>query len=448
MHRKLLSCFQSIAVPYIALDDTDSVKGMCTTFLLTEVIRSFPELDVIGYPRLVRLNPNIPWKTRGNAALSVFLGKGMGNRLKIGEIGGREIYSYEKGRDYGDVGEIFNTVVSLVEKWAVFDDEKTNPGVVVSRRKPSQSFYWKAVRSPVSLEDAISELESTGALYKGFKNKRGLIGATASLSWRPRKRTYELIAYRYREKWGKPREIDEKSVVEMDRKFPETFDNYDYRNRYIAISPHTPCPILYGIRAVSPYNLENAHRTVKGEKEERWMIFLSNQGTDDNMVRKKIRDIRGYESVIVRGTVEREPETIEGGHVIFSISDGTGIVDCAAYEPTKEFRDVVRELIKGDVVELYGGVRSEPFTLNIEKMRVLHLENRMVKIHNPRCPKCGKRMKSTGRDGYYRCRNCGIKVKGGEEMEELKRGIKEGWYEVPVCARRHLATPLKIMPLL
>ena len=435
-------------MPYISLDDTDSVKGMCTTFLLTEVIREFPEMDVIGYPRLVRLNPNIPWKTRGNAALSVRLGKGYGRKVKIGEIEGKGIYAYERGRDAGDIEEIFEKVKALVEKWAVFDDVKTNPGLVVSKRKIPEGYYWKAVRGVVELDDAISELDKVGAPYHGFKNRRGLIGATGALSWRPRKRTYELIAYRYPERWGTEREIDEESVKEMDRRFPETFDNYDYRNRYIAIKPNTPCPILYGIRAVVPYRLEEAHRTVKGEKEERWMIFQSNQGTDDHLVRKRISEINGYESVIIRGKVVGEPRTIEGGHVIFSIDDGTGVIDCAAYEPTKEFRDVVRELIKGDFIEVYGGVHDRPFTLNIEKMRVINLEKKIVKVHNPRCPKCGKRMKSTGRDGYYRCKRCGIKIKGGEEFEEMERKIEKGWYEVPVCARRHLAMPLKIRPLL
>ncbi len=432
-------------MPYIAVDDTDSVKGMCTTYLLTEIIRSFPELDVIGYPRLARLNPNIPWKTRGNAALSVRLGKGYGKGVKIGEIDGRDIIVYERGREEGDIEEIFSVVKGLVEELAFFDDEKTNPGLAVSLRRTSQSFYWKAVRRVVSLDEAIDELDKAGALYAGFKNGRGLIGSAAALSWRPKKRTYELIAYRHRERWGTPREIDEKSVIEMDRRFPDTFDNYDYHNRYMAIKPHTPGPILYGIRGIGTGSLERAHRMVRGEEAERWLIFQSNQGTDDNIVESKIRNVMEYESVKLRGRVMSEPRTIEGGHVLFRISDRTGEMDCAAYEPTKEFRNIVRSLIPGDVVELYGGVRSEPFTLNIEKMRVLHLERKLVKVHNPKCPKCGRTMKSTGRDGYYRCRDCGIKIKGGGEYKEVPRDIKEGWYEVPVCARRHLAMPLKIM---
>jgi tRNA(Ile2)-agmatinylcytidine synthase len=64
---------------YIGIDDTDSRKGMCTTYLALELVKEFQnELDLIGYPRLVRLNPNIPWKTRGNGAVCVRLGTGKG----------------------------------------------------------------------------------------------------------------------------------------------------------------------------------------------------------------------------------------------------------------------------------------------------------------------------------------------------------------------------------
>ena len=54
---------------HIGIDDTDSVKGGCTTWLATEIIAELPEFDLIGPPRLVRLNPNVPWKTRGNGAV-------------------------------------------------------------------------------------------------------------------------------------------------------------------------------------------------------------------------------------------------------------------------------------------------------------------------------------------------------------------------------------------
>jgi len=40
--------------------------------------------DIIGYPKLVRLNPNVPWKTRGNGAVSLQIGTGKGKKVKIG----------------------------------------------------------------------------------------------------------------------------------------------------------------------------------------------------------------------------------------------------------------------------------------------------------------------------------------------------------------------------
>jgi tRNA(Ile2)-agmatinylcytidine synthase len=55
----------------IGLDDTDSKEGMCTTYLaavLIEKLAAFARVE--GYPLLVRLNPNIIYKTRGNAGNS------------------------------------------------------------------------------------------------------------------------------------------------------------------------------------------------------------------------------------------------------------------------------------------------------------------------------------------------------------------------------------------
>lgn len=50
---------------WIGIDDTDSSEGMCTTYiaiLLREALREVGE--PIGFPRLIRLNPTIPYKTR------------------------------------------------------------------------------------------------------------------------------------------------------------------------------------------------------------------------------------------------------------------------------------------------------------------------------------------------------------------------------------------------
>ena len=82
---------------HIGIDDTDSVKGGCTTWLATEIIRELQEFDLIGHPRLVRLNPNVPWKTRGNGAVALVFGKGTGRKKQIGSIENNRIFTFEIG---------------------------------------------------------------------------------------------------------------------------------------------------------------------------------------------------------------------------------------------------------------------------------------------------------------------------------------------------------------
>jgi tRNA(Ile2)-agmatinylcytidine synthase len=427
---------------YIGIDDTDSVSGMCTTYLATELILEFSECDVIGYPRLVRLNPNIPWKTRGNGAIALRFGKGSGRRFPIGEIQGRTIYGFERGREV-DIRDVKVRVKNIVEGNARFEDKNTNPAFVITHNKPSQSLYWHAIREVVGLEDVKKLLKSYGAIFRGYKNKRGLIGASAAISWRPRDRTYEITAYREKRKWGTKRRVGRDSVIKMDKAFSSTFNNYDYNNRNLVIAPNSPCPVLFGIRGTKPKYLPMAMEMIRSETKDRWLIFMTNQGTDEHLQKKRILDITRYASVITRGTVVSQPKTIEGGHVIFTIEDRRKI-DCAAYEPTKEFRALVRNLRVGDDITVYGGVRKSPLTINIEKLKVNKLVEIYEKSGNPICPKCHKKMKSMGRNAGYRCPKC--RTKAGEaqvKKKKVKRDIEVGFYEVPVCARRHLAKPLK-----
>jgi tRNA(Ile2)-agmatinylcytidine synthase len=415
---------------------------MCTTYLASELISEFSECDIIGYPRLVRLNPNIPWKTRGNGAISIRLGRGAGKRFPVAEIQVRNFFGYERGRDI-EIHNVEKRVRGIVEKHARFEDVKTNPAFVITRTKPPPGLYWRAVRRVVDLKDIQGFLKANNAIFRGYKNKRGLIGASAAISWRPRDRTYEITAYRERKRWGTKRKVTTASVMEMDRSFQSTFNNYDYENRIIVIAPSSPCPVLFGIRGDEPKDLPCAMDQIKSERKDRWVLFETNQGTDEHLVTKSIAGVSPFESVITSGTVCTAPETIEGGHVIFTISNRCTI-DCAAYEPTKEFRQLIRKLASGDRVTVFGGVREAPPTINIEKIRIEHLAKIRVKSENPLCPECGLRMKSYGKNAGFRCRRCKVKV--GEEAADFKiveRDITEGFYEVPVCARRHLSKPLK-----
>ena len=51
------------------------------------IIRELSDFDLVSSPRLVRLNPNVPWKTRGNGAVAFTFGRGNGQKKKIGQFG-------------------------------------------------------------------------------------------------------------------------------------------------------------------------------------------------------------------------------------------------------------------------------------------------------------------------------------------------------------------------
>ena len=148
---------------HIGMDDTDSVEGGCTTWLATEVIKELSDFDLIGCPRLVRLNPNVPWKTRGNGAVSFTFGKGKGNKKKIGEIDGSNIFSFEHGVSIDYNGrEILERIKAVVLKHSHPDSE---PGIVVSDVFLPEGLYWQGVADIVT-EDILSDaLQGTCLLY-------------------------------------------------------------------------------------------------------------------------------------------------------------------------------------------------------------------------------------------------------------------------------------------
>jgi len=428
---------------YVAFDDTDSLKGMCTTFLATEMINEFADLDLIGYPRLVRLNPNVPWKTRGNGALCLRLGFGGGGSSKVGEIDGHEIRAFRRSAGNPPPKEILPRSVAVLEKWAEFADPLTNPAVAVLDHRPPPSFYWRAVRDIVPIAEAREAARMAGA-FKAYKNGRGIVGCVAAAAWPVRDRTYEILTYRPKERWGTERDIDAESVIRMDKRFPSTFNNYDYLNRKVTIAPGSPCPILFGIRSEGPSHLEEAMKMIRSETPDRWFIFETNQGTDEHLV-KAGKTLKRHTSVNLGGRVAGPPEVIPGGHVIFPLDHG-GRIDCAVYEPSKQFRRVARALMAGDNITVCGSVRDEPRTVNVEKLCISRLTESRVKVSNPSCPGCGKRMKSIGRDAGFRCLSCGTKAPATAGVwRKVKRPLKIGWYEPPVSARRHISMPLKRM---
>src|SRR6266568_4191628 len=160
-------------VLWIGVDDTDSLEGMCTTFLATELVRDLTEdYDLIGYPRLVRLNPNIPWKTRGNGAICLRFGRGVGGRTVVGEIHDRPIWAFARARGRDEPTRVLDRVERLVERRSELRDPTTNPGFCILPEPPAAGLYWKAVRRVVTKDEAMRAVRTPGVLRE-YKNGRG-----------------------------------------------------------------------------------------------------------------------------------------------------------------------------------------------------------------------------------------------------------------------------------
>ena len=427
---------------YLGVDDTDSLRGMCTTFLATEFVRTLSAWDLIGYPRLVRLNPNIPWKTRGNGAICLRLGRGRGRAFPVGAINGQPVRAYPRcGARASPSDGLVEAVEGVVETWSEFEDPTTNPAFVLLETPPTPALYWRGVRGTVTKKEALAAVRGRG-IWREYKNGRGVIGAAAATAWRPRDRTYEVLAYRHPSRWGTRRTIPRDAVRALDASFPSTFNNYDSENGRVAVAPRTPCPVLCGIRGDDPRELPAALASLGGERPDRWLVFETNQGTDDHITRNP-REATPGTTIEVAGTVASHPRTIRGGHVVFPLR-WRGAVDVVAYEPSKQFRAIVRALAPGDRVRVVGAVRETPRSVNLEKLEVIGLAPLLSKAGNPACFHCGKRMKSSGRAGPFRCRRCGTRrPRSDAVVVPLPRGISTRWYEPPVGSRRHLSMPLK-----
>jgi tRNA(Ile2)-agmatinylcytidine synthase len=419
-------------VPFIGIDDTDSKTEMCTTYLTIEILKE-SNLDLIGLPRLVRLNPNIPLKTRGNAAISLKLGRGRGKRKTIGRIDGREVNSFERYEEE----KLDVDVLSIIEKFSPKDDE-TNPALLIEAERNNEGFYWDAVREFVDFRRVKERVKGE---FRSINGDIGIVGANAAISWPGLNPTYELIAYLKKDKWTGKHLVDDESSMFIERNFQDTFDNFDFRNKYNAIRPTTKTPVLFGIRGLNPDLLMSHLSYVESEPYSSFVVYETNQGTDDHLLERKIGDSRLYNSSIIRGYVSSGPNYGRGGILTFELSSNGEKINAVAMEPTKEFRGTLAKLKRGDEVRVYGGL-TKPGSINIEKIEVLSLS--IVKeIRPPICSKCKTRMESVGRNSGFRCRKCGSRSMNGEEITE-RREIVPGFYEVPIIARRHLARPLKL----
>jgi tRNA(Ile2)-agmatinylcytidine synthase len=470
-------------MPIVAVDDTDSrERGMCTTYVGARLAE---RLEAAGgrvrRRLLVRLNPAVKHKTRGNAAVAVHV-SGV------------------------DAAAAFDLAAETVREFAAADDPRTSPGVVVadvdvagdpfapvapadapeeasdaSPTPPSRipddvaDFARRALRNRIGLDEALALAEAHGYRHAAFGAGgeteatavagRGRIGALAAVGapaafddW-----TAERISYRELDRCGTPRDVDVESVfAAADAGYPTVWDTVDRGTGAAVCVPNAPGPILHGIRGDDPAACLEVAEAIESEPVERAATFLTNQGTDAHLAPGRIGALRDGAGYRVAGAVAGEPETKRGGHVHVDVAapeaEETGGGDegadaarlrCVAFAPTGRFRDRVRALRPGDRVTLCGeherrdaegGTAESPTaTLKLEKFAVRDLVRTEPAV--PTCPDCGRSMSSAGRDQGYRCRDCDTAAPG-KVAREVDRELEHGWYEVPPSARRHVAKPL------
>ncbi|MEK6986441.1 MAG: DUF1743 domain-containing protein [Candidatus Thermoplasmatota archaeon] len=418
----------------VGLDDTDSLTGGCTTHALFALLAAVPELALAAPPSLVRLNPNAPRKTRGNGAIAFDLVQPRGAPRVVGAWKGTALFAYPDGAPVAASKELLARLWTAVEQVA---EPEAGAGLTLANEPPSASFYWEAVRGLVATPEA------TGGLHAKRGDGWGLVGARAAAAWPGPPSSFELIAYREPNRVGTKRTVVAAPLAALDGAV--TFHSFDAEADRLTCVPNTPCPVLAGLRGRDADALLDAGLAalrLAAEPFDTWMLWQSNQGSGDHVVRRDAIDAADAGlTVAVAALVTAAPRREAGGHLVVPCMDAESArFDAVAFEPTKRFRDTVEALRPGDAVAVVGALVGT--TVQLEKVQVRSLAPDRVRVERLPCPACGKALKSVGVGAGLRCAACGTKAPESERWRNEPRRIALGWHEVPVAARRHLHRPL------
>ena len=412
-------------VIHIGIDDTDSPKGMCTTFLAYKIVKFLEKNKVqfVDYPSLIRFNPNIPWKTRGNGAVRLSIKTSSPKKIKNKIT--KFVDDYSETKNGANPGLVF------------YENEIVTP----SFHKFSELALWKLISREKAKQFILEN--KIDSFYLG--NGQGLVGAIGAIGYKFSDHTFELLSYRKKSQFGKKRIITKDSVKNMQSvTFPETFNSYDIESDRALITPHGPDPVFYGIRGENAESVVTASKIVKAnEKLDGYMIFKSNQGTSDHLKNElDVNDLRPYTSGFLVGQVCSNPIMMQGGHVFFSIRVKDKKIKCGIYKPTK-ITTIAQNLILNDKIRIGGGIRkaskNHERVINVEFLDVIELA-KDIQVSNPTCKNCNKKMKSKGSKQGFECTKCGNRS-FSKFTSEIPRKIQCRLYLPVMSAHRHLTRP-------
>jgi tRNA(Ile2)-agmatinylcytidine synthase len=392
---------------WLGLDDTDSLKGGCTTEVLYRLIQSLPQHVGVGQARLVRLWPFARRRTRGNAAVAV------------------ELSTTDEPALLAFLDEYwFNHLLPL--KGTVEESEHSerkqypsDPGMVWFTNKiHDDDFYRKGLREEIKLEQLPIPKQSWGG--------HGRIGATLAVLWPADRTTFEAIAWRESTNNG-PRRLDREALKQIEE-MSETFLCRDDRLGTNMLAPRGASPVLFGIRTWTQDAANEALQVLLNapgtEDSSGSIVFETNHATNDHL----------DEPIQVR--VENV-EILKGGHTVIHANNDRFV----AFKESGEIARICQQLQPDDILEC-NGLMSPDHSIHIEIIRIRHLISNQ---NRPSCPTCQKALSSMGVNQGLRCKKCGFKTEDAW-IETPRDLLTNQWIQPPASARRHLAKPLDESP--
>ena len=383
---------------WLGLDDTDTLAGGCTTLVFHQLLEHLPSYVSIRETRLVRLWPFAKKRTRGNAAMAAEL-----------------VLLNDESNVITDVKQLESATKSLLEhldNWwtehiaplegaveqSTHNDRPqvpTEPGMVWVNDQPDETFYRMAVAENVVLSQAPAADKSWGS--------HGIIGATAATSWAAQSHTWEAIAWRD-DCSSTVRDICERTLSVIDS-WQGTFMSRDSRKGRSLIAPRGNCPVLFGVRARDKKTANNAAKKLLESEATQpssgMRIFMTNQASDDHLnelfsgkvISTKVLS-RGHVILQIESSAA---EVIEGEEV--SAEQSTWM----AFAQSGDVKNLAQWLQAGDLIK-GKGLLADDGALHLEKLKLIEASERNKR--RPPCEKCGRTVKSQGKNNKLRCPAC------------------------------------------
>ena len=409
----------SLVTLSVGLDSTDSREsGGCTTYSAVRLMRKITRLVETELqftirwklPILVRLNPNVPWKTRGNGAIAIHM-----------EI---VVTNEDESRSDQHRSRLVATIRRTVQTFFARDRSimsESRPGWVLAHTEDvnSEPFftntYELALHTIVPWETLIPELDNSRAVVQ-YYGQNALVGAVAALGAVPKEYwSFELLTYRKSNDIS--RIVDENLICKLDEEYyPRLFNNCEQdgrSSRCIAV-PKGPDAVVFGLRGYDPELMLSLVSRLRSSSVESYSLFVSNQHTGEHWdVAQKA--LIPYHVVRSKATVSGTPTILKGGHVLLPVLLAEqGIeTELIAFKRSGAVVSLLRKLLKGDQIEFVGGVFPDPgdqsrLTIELEGLRAISLVPKQRRRYRE-CPNCNGLLTSAGRGKGVKCRKCSFK---------------------------------------